>query len=47
LGDNFELHEFQDMNHGFVSRGDLKNPVMRQNVKKAMLLAVKFLKKVL
>eukprot|EP00934_Nitzschia_sp_Nitz4_P002630 Nitzschia sp. Nitz4//scaffold82_size85912//57373//58227//NITZ4_005148-RA/size85912-processed-gene-0.122-mRNA-1//-1//CDS//3329558856//2620//frame0 len=34
--------EFPDMNHGFVTRGDPADPVMRENQEKALDLAVKF-----
>ncbi len=37
LGDELEVYDYKKMNHGFVSRGDISVPLVRESVKKALL----------
>ena len=45
LGDLGEVIEFPDMTHGWTTRGDLSDPKVERDVKKAMEEATKFFQK--
>jgi hypothetical protein len=45
LGDSLEIVEFPDMQHGWTVRGDLSDPIVDRDVKKAFNLALAFLGK--
>lgn len=47
LGDALEIVEFPDMQHGWSIRGDLSNPLVERDVKKAFNLALAFFRKYL
>ncbi len=47
LGDALEIVEFSDMRHGWTVRGDLKDPKVERDVKKAFNLALSFFGKYL
>jgi hypothetical protein len=47
LGDSLEIVEFPDMQHGWTIRGDLTDPKVDRDVKKAFNLALAFLGKYL
>jgi len=40
-----EIHEFPDMLHGWVNRGDLSDPKVARDVRLAMDLATTFFRK--
>jgi len=40
-----EIHEFPEMNHGWVNRGDLNYPKVARDVRLAMDLATAFFRK--
>lgn len=45
FGDGFVFKEFPEMNHGWVTRGDLSKPAVARDVKLAMEGGVEFFKK--
>ena len=45
LGDALEIVEFPDMLHGWSIRGDLSDPMVERDVKKAFNLALAFMNK--
>ena len=45
LGDALEIVEFPEMKHGWSLRGDLKDPKVERDVKKAFNLTLAFFKK--
>ncbi len=45
LGDALEIVEFPDMQHGWTIRGDLSDPVVERDVKKAFSLSIAFFNK--
>ena len=47
LGDSLDIVEFPDMQHGWSIRGDLSDPTVERDVKKAFNLALAFFKKCL
>jgi len=44
LGDNLEIIEFPDMNHGWTTRGKLEDEKVNRDVKKAVKNAIQFFK---
>ena len=42
LGDCVEIIDFSDMRHGWTVRGDLANPAIKRDVKKAFNLVLAF-----
>ena len=42
LGDSVEIIEFPDMRHGWTVRGDLADPTIERDVKKAFNLVLDF-----
>ena len=47
LGDGVEIIEFPDMRHGWTVRGDLADPAIERDVKKAFNLVLAFFGKYL
>jgi len=47
LGDALEVVEFPDMQHGWSIRGDLSDPIVERDVKKAFSLSIAFFNKYL
>lgn len=47
LGDGLEVIEFPDMRHGWTTRGDLSDPTIERDVKKAFNFVLAFFKKYL
>ena len=45
LGDKLEIIEFPDMKHGWTVRGDMSDPVVARDVKKAIQDTMAFLSK--
>jgi hypothetical protein len=45
FGEDCEIHEFPDMKHGWVVRGDLNDPLCARDVKLALDMATEYLKK--
>jgi len=45
LGDKLEIVEFDDMVHGWTTRGDMKDEKVNRDVKKAFKMALDFFKK--
>jgi len=45
LGDGVEIIEFPDMRHGWTVRGDLADPTIERDVKKAFNLVLDFFRK--
>ncbi len=43
--DNFAFYDFPKMKHGFVCRGDVTDPIIKKDVKSAMMDAVHYMKK--
>ena len=47
LGDGVEIIEFPDMSHGWTTRGDLSDPKVERDVKKAFNFVISFFGKYL
>ena len=47
LGDGVEIIEFPDMSHGWTTRGDLSDPIVERDVKKAFNFVISFFGKYL
>ena len=47
LGDALDIVEFPDMQHGWTIRGDMSDPVVERDVKKAFNLTLAFFKRTL
>ena len=47
LGDGIEIIEFPDMRHGWTTRGDLSDPTVERDVKKAFNFVLAFFGKYL
>ena len=45
LGDSLEIVTFPDMKHGWTTRGDMSDPKVDRDVKKALNLALSFFTK--
>ena len=47
MGDMVEIVEFPDMRHGWTVRGDLTDPIVERDVKKAFNIVLAFFHKYL